>query len=115
LKNICKECLVEPICNELCYESLSFIDNGPEIISDMSCEWGGLEELENDLKLSREELSEYYWDIPNKSVDIKLVDLKKLKKKEVSLAQIVHGRVFVDEVEAFVIGDKLAVPVSALG
>ena len=116
LKNICKECLVEPICTELCYESLAIIDTGMEIVSETSVEWGGIEEMEKDLRLSREELSEYYWwYFPNEDVDIKFVDLKELKKKEVSLAQIVHGRVFVDEVEAFVIGDKLAVPVSALG
>jgi hypothetical protein len=75
-------------------------------------------DVEGEYGTSKEELAEYYWEIQDNrtEITIKFEDLRKLKRKTIKIAQIVHGRLFINNMRAVVLPNKkLAVDVDNLG
>jgi hypothetical protein len=73
---------------------------------------------EGEFGVTKEELSDYFWEAQDNRAEIiiKFEDLKKLKRKTIKIAQVVHGRLFIDDMRAVVLPNKkLGVDVDKLG
>ena len=111
--DVCYNCIIEPICSTPCYKSLTIVENGMKIVNWIFTDpsWDPKKEF----GMTKEELSKYYWEI-EKGLNIKFEDLKKLKGKRIEVAQIVHGRLYLDKISAVVLPNKkLAVNTNKLG
>jgi len=111
---ICNNCIIKSICSEPCYKSLAIVKNGTKVIN-WIFEDDPYFDAEGEYGVSKGELLKYFWQSLD-GIDIKFEDLRKLKRKTIKIAQIVHGTLFVDDMRAVVLPNKkLAVDVNNLG
>jgi len=118
---ICKGCIVEPICSDSCYVVLIFLNKGKKAATKFAKQggWNSIEHLERDCGVYRSEygkLSDYYLQVSDDGIDIKSTSLEKLKKKKIKDAKVVHGRLYIGEINGYILPhNRIAVDIDNLG
>ena len=123
-EDFCEKCIISPCCSEICFKILIFLHRGKKAASKFAIQssWDGsmfLQDLEKSYGFSPfNNLSNYYLQVSEESIKIKFTDLKKLglKKKNIYVGQVVHGRFFIDEMEAYILPhNRVAIDIDHLG
>ena len=104
----CKNCILQPCCTERCFVTIVYLNKGKKaakIFADGGG-WDNPEEIEETcgLKGTQYKLSDYYLQVSDDRVDAHPQYLSKLKRKKIEVvACIVHGRMYIDKVNAYIL------------